>query len=349
MLRRDFLAGAVLLALRRDRVDAAIALVEKAVGDGRVSAAAIDVRQDGGSQSRVFGRAPSADTPFLLASITKPMTATAVMILSDRGALGLSDPVRRFIPEFKGSDRASITIKHLLTHTSGLPDMLPENDALRARHAPLKDFVALTCKTPLLFKPGSQVKYQSMGLLLAGEIVERVARTPLRDFLQKEVYSPLGMLQTSLGLGGRKISATVLCQVSGNDDWNWNSPYWRNLGAPWGGAHSTAGDVSRFVRAFLSPRAAILKPTTAAAMVSNQNAGLPQSWGLGWQINPGGFGKGCSADTFGHGGSTGTIVWADPRRNLSFVLLTSRPAADDKEHLQRAVADLVSGKLSRCY
>ena len=151
------------------------------------------------------------------------------------------------------------------------------------------------------------------------------------------------MRQTyALGLGGRKISDMVLCQVSGNDDWNWNSLYWRDLGAPWGGAHANAADVRRFVRAFLTPPTSILKPATAAAMVTNQNAGLPQPWGLGWQIKPGGFGKGCSPETFGHGGSTGTIVWADPRRKLSFVMLTSRPAAEDKEHLQRAVADLVS-------
>ena len=231
------------LALRRERVNAAIALIERATSDGRVSAASLHVRQGSYELSHAFGRAPGPLTPFLLASITKPMTATGVMILRDRNALALSDPVRRFIPEFTGSDRASITIKHLLTHTSGLPDMLPENDALRKRHAPLKDFVAGACKTPLLFKPGTQVKYQSMGLLLAGEIVGRVTKAPLRDFLREEVFEPLGMTQTSLGLGGRPISSTALCQVSGDDDWNWNSPYWRDLGAPWGGAHASAADV----------------------------------------------------------------------------------------------------------
>ena len=155
MTRRDFLYGAVALALRRDRMDAAVALIDKATSDGRVSAAALHMRRGSDQVSRAFGRVSSPETPFLLASITKPMTATCVMILSDRHSLALSDPVRKFIPEFTGADRDSITIKHLLTHTSGLPDMLPENDALRARRAPLKDFVALTCKTPLLYKPGT--------------------------------------------------------------------------------------------------------------------------------------------------------------------------------------------------
>src|SRR5260370_12486682 len=92
--------------------------------------------------------------------------------------------------------------------------MLPENEALRRAHAPLAEFVAGACKTPLLFKPGTQVKYQSMGLLLAGEIVERIKGTPLRDFLRKEGFEPLGMAQTCLGLGGLPTASTALIQVS---------------------------------------------------------------------------------------------------------------------------------------
>jgi CubicO group peptidase (beta-lactamase class C family) len=342
MLRRDFLIGAVAMALKRERLDAAIALVDKAAGDGRISAASLYVRQGSYELSRAFGRAHDPAIPFLLASITKPMTATAVMILHDRNALALADPVRKFIPEFTGGGRDVIVIKHLLTHTSGLPDMLPENDALRRSHAPLQDFVAAACKAPLLFAPGTQVKYQSTGLLLAGEIVERITKTPLRDFLRDEVFQPLGMTQTSLGLGGRPISSTALCQVSGNDDWNWNSPYWRNLGAPWGGAHASAPDVGKFSRAFLRPPSKILKPETAAAMITSQNGGLNQPWGLGWKLQPGGFGKACSPQTFGHDGSSGTTAWTDPERDLTFVLLTTRPAAEDKEHLLRAVSDQVS-------
>src|SRR5260370_39881860 len=125
MLRRDFLQGAVALALKRDRLDAAIAMVGKATSDGRVSAASLHVQQGSYELSRAFGRAPGAATPFLLASSTKPMPATAVMILHDRNALALADPVRRFLPELSGAGRASITITHLLTPTPGLRDMLP--------------------------------------------------------------------------------------------------------------------------------------------------------------------------------------------------------------------------------
>jgi CubicO group peptidase (beta-lactamase class C family) len=340
MLRRHFLAGSVALALKKDQTDAAVSLVEKATARGYFSAAALHVKQGSSELSRAFGKA-TPETPFLLASITKPMTATAVMILSDRKALTLADPVKKYIPEFTGGDRDMITIRHLLTHTSGLPDMLPENEALRKRHAPLADFVAGTCKVKLLFKPGTQVKYQSMGLLLAGEIVERVTKTPLRDFLRKEVYSPLKMTKTSLGLGGRAIPATAQCQVP-DEDWQWNSQYWRDLGSPWGGAHATAADIGRFLRAFLKPTAPILKPETAAAMIVNQTEGLNDSRGLGWQTKPSAFGSGCSAKTFGHGGSTGTMSWADPEKDLTFVLLTTLPQADEKEKLVKQVCDSVS-------
>src|SRR4030081_231711 len=116
--------------------------------------------------------------------------------------------------------------------------MPPNNDELRTRHAPLTAFVACVCHVPLLFKPGTQVRYQSMGILLAAEIVERITETPLREYLRRDVFEPLGMASTSLGMGGRKLADTAQVEVTGNDSWNWNSPYWRDLGSPWGGVHS---------------------------------------------------------------------------------------------------------------
>jgi len=341
MRRRELLAGGVALALRRGKLDEACALVDAATRTGEVRAAALEVRQGEFRLARAFGQAAGPETVFLLASITKPMTVTAVMLLVDRGEVRLEDAVRKYIPEFSGGQRDRVTVRHLLTHTSGLPDMLPENVELRKRHAPLKDFVAGTCRVPLLFDPGTQVRYQSMGILLAAEIVERVARTPARDFLAQQVFRPLGMRATSLGLGGRAISQTALCQVPESSDWDWNSPYWRDLGAPWGGAHSTTGDVTRFLLAFLHPDGRVLQPATARAMVVNQT-GLDSPWGFGWMIKPAGFGKACSPRTFGHYGSTGTVAWADPASGLTCVLLTTKPAAQSRDHLLGPVSDTVA-------
>lgn len=335
MNRRELLMGAVALAGTKPKVQDALARIS---AEPDLREAGFLVRRRGETLAAL-----KPDRVFLLASITKPMTVTAVMILSDRKQLRLEDPVKRFIPEFQ---HAGVTIRHLVTHTSGLPDMLPENTELRKRHAPLRDFVAGTCKTPLLFKPGSEVRYQSMGILLAAEIVERITRRPLRDFLRDEVFRPLGMSQTSLGLGGRKIADTAQCQVTGDDDWNWNSPYWRDLGAPWGGAHSTAADVTKFLNAFLHPDGRGVKRETAAAMIENQTAGLNRPWGIGWMIEPGTFGKACSPKTFGHYGSTGTVAWADPRTDVTCVLLTTKPAAQSRDHLLGPVSDLVAQALA---
>lgn len=342
MRRRNFISGSVALALKKSSLEEAAALVERATSTGEVSAAALHVHQGAFTLSRAFGRAANPDSIFLLASISKPMTATGVMLLADRGQLSLDHAVRKYIPEFSGGDRDLVTIRHLLTHTSGLPDMLPENVELRKRHAPLKDFVAGTCKTHLLFKPGTEVRYQSMGILLAAEIAERITRKPFREFLSEELFQPAEMRRTSLGLGGRKISETALCQVTDDEDWNWNSRYWRDLGSPWGGVHSTAADVAKFLFLFLTPNGRVLKPETAAAMITNQTRGLTDPRGLGWMLKPGSFGRTCSPQTYGHYGSTGTVAWADPKRSLSCVLLTTKPADQSRAGLLGPVSDMVS-------
>ncbi len=346
MLRRSFLASAALpaitRAIQRGRLDGAYALLEKAYETGEVEYASLFVMQ--GNKRYHFIASPDALPlkPFLLASITKPMTVTMLMTLVDAGELSLNDPVRKFVPAFSGDDRDFITLRHCATHTSGLPDMLPENDALRARHAPLSDFVKGTCKTPLLFKPGTQCKYQSMGILMIAEVIERVTGVKLRDYMKKRLFDRLGMESASLGLGGRRIEDTAISQVTGNEDWNWNSPYWRDLGAPWGGAHANALDVGKLLEYFLKPQAKVLKPETALLMTKDHNPGLNEPWGLGWAVKPGRFGKACSPTAFGHSGSTGTLSWADPATGTIFVLLTSRPSAESSKTIIQPVSDIVS-------
>jgi len=342
MTRREWL-GLAAVALSRQRIENAARLIERATASGDVRAAVLDVRQGGFRFARAFGEGHGEDTVFLLASISKPMTAAGVMLLADRSELSLSDPVRKFLPEFAGGDRDLITIRHLLTHTSGLPDMLPENEELRRRHAPLADFVAGTCKTPLLFRPGTKVSYQSMGILLAAEIAQRITGLPFREFLRREVFVPLGMRQTSLGLGGRAIADTAQCQVENKEDWGWNTPYWRDLGAPWGGAHATAADVSGFLQDFLKPSGRVLQRATAGAMIANQTPGLNEAWGLGWMLGAVIFGRPFLPQAFGHYGATGTVAWADPTSGVRCVLLTTKPAEQSRATLLGPVSDVVAG------
>jgi CubicO group peptidase (beta-lactamase class C family) len=333
--------GGLAFTLRAQKVDEAARLIESKVASGDVRAASLHVRRGKEVVTRDFGAAKNGRAVYLLASITKPMTATAVMLLSDRGALSVNDLVSKHIPEFRGGERDKITIRHLITHTTGLPDMLPENEELRKRHAPLKEFVKGACVTPLLFTPGTKVRYQSMGILLAAEIVERVAKKPLPEFLRTEVFGPLGMRDTSLGMGGRKIADTMQSQVDVVNDWDWNSSYWRNLGSPWGGAHATAADVAALLDYFAHPTAKVLKPETAAAMTVDQTGGLTPPWGYGWALSRG-FGKGSSPRTFGHSGSTGTLCWHDPAKDLTFVLLTTKPAAVSNRLVLTPAADIIS-------
>jgi beta-lactamase class C len=342
MTRRTLLFNGIALALRQGKLDEAVSLIQNQTKSGEVAAASLHVQSGKDILHRAFGKAENPDAVFLLASITKPMTCTAVMRLADRKELSIDDPVRKYLPEFFDGDRDRVLIRHLLTHTSGLPDMLPENEDLRRKHATLKHFVAATCRTPLLFPPGTKVQYQSMGILLAAEIAERITKRPLPVYLRDEVFKPLGMRHTTLGLGGRKISDTVPSQVTDDPEWNWNSTYWRNLGAPWGGALAPASDVTRFLRYFVKPEASVLKPETAAKMITNQNAGMNQPYGIGWAVGGTRFGKACSAKTYGHGGSTGTLCWLDPEKDLSFVLLTTKPAAQSQKTLIKPVSDIVS-------
>lgn len=344
MTRREMIAGAALV-LKKGSLDELDKLLRGKVDSGEVSGAAVLVRQDKESFVRGYGRT-SANTPFLIASITKPMTVSGVMLLRDRGGLSIDDPVSKHIPEFTGGERNKVLIRHLLTHTSGLPDMLPENEALRQRHALLSAFVEASCKTPLLFLPGTKVKYQSMGILLASEIVQRVTRTPFPTFLKEEIFTKIGMPSTSLGLGGRRLDETAQVQVPVKNDWDWNSPYWRNLAAPWGGAISTVRDIADFLETFSPTVKRQLprpwKPGTTAEMLKLQTPGLEERWGLGWSLRGSKFGRGCSESTYGHSGSTGTLAWHDPAARLTFVLLTTKPADQSEKTVLHPASDIAS-------
>jgi beta-lactamase class C len=336
-----------------EAMESASRLVQAQVDAGELESAVLHVRRGASAFQRAFGKAATADAVFLLASITKPMTATAVMLLSDRGELKLTDHVVKFIPEFADGARKDITIEHLLTHTSGLPDQLPENKELRQKHAPLADFVQGAVRTPLLFPPGTKYHYQSMGILLAAEIVERITKMPLREFLARQVFTPLGMTRSALGLGGFKLADTVRCQTEhappeagggapGTQDWDSNSAYWRNFGAPWGGAHSTAPDVARFLDSFLHPEGKVLRDETARLMIQDHTPGLEARRGLGFALGPHGFGKTCSLKSFGHGGSTGTLAWSDPETDTTCVILTSLPMSVSGSLLLNPVSDIVA-------
>lgn len=351
-----------------ERLERAANLLNDHVGGGEALAGAICVARGGTVVlNRAFGRlrptenSPpvTPDTPFLIASVTKPFVSLALMQLVERGQVALSDPVKRYLPEFSGDYRDNVQVRHLLSHASGLPDMTADNIALRQRNAPMSEFIRAMLKDKLLFKPGTDVRYQSCGFALQGEIVERLTRMPLREFMRREIFGPLGMKHTALGLGHLKLEQTPEVGLEewiakadtaeGVVRWGHNSPYWRDLGTPWGGMHSSVNDTARFYQVLLNGGTYggqhIIGRTTVEAMTCNQNPPPLKPWGLGFGIGAtnmwGFFGDLVGPRTFGHGGATGCVVWADPDRELLCVIYTTRPMSRDGGRFLRLVSNAV--------
>jgi CubicO group peptidase (beta-lactamase class C family) len=369
MDRRDMLkaSGAAMIATSlpaaaaaggwdRAKLDQAAGVMAGWIADGRVAGASILVTQGSRQFARNFGTAKGTEPVFLLASISKPMTAAAVMSLVDAGQLSLDDKVVKFFPAFTGEERETITVRHCLTHTGGLPDMLGDDEALRERHATLADYREGAIKAPLKFAPGTKYSYSSMGILLSSEIAQKITGKPIADLMDARVFRPLGMSRTGYGLRGRNNVGTVPSQAAPAmtdagkkswPSWNWNSEYWRNLGAPWGGALGSAADITRFYREFLEQRGRILKPATEQLMIANQSPAGVKPSGLGFDLPPSVGAPACGPRTFGHNGSTGTLSWADPDTGTICVVLTSLYEAAVRPHPTHLVGDLVAQAVAK--
>jgi CubicO group peptidase (beta-lactamase class C family) len=366
MQRRTFLgtalavgaASPLLAALRGQRWDEAAEVLERATASKQVQSAVLHVTHRGEAFTRHFGKVASDNAMFLLGSISKPINVTAVLTLFDRGKFQLDDRVKQFLPAFTGDGRDRVTIRHLLTHVSGLPDQLSNNNELRKQHAPLTAFADHAIRARLAFTPGTQYQYSSMGILLAARIAEILSGSDIRTLVERTVFGPLDMKHSAQGLGRFKLEEMVVCQregaapESGSGDpqaheWDWNSSYWRKLGAPWGGTHASAPDVARFLAEFMAGGGKVLKPETTRLMIKNHNPRGLTPRGLGFAVGKEAGSSGCSEQTFGHTGSTGTLCWADPARETLCVVLTSLPGRALKRHPRSRAAEAVAAAAQR--
>lgn len=364
MNRRTFLgsaftlayAGSLRAAFRGERFDDAAGVLDRATAAKEVDAAVLHVVNRDQSFSRHFGKATSADAMFLLGSISKPINVTAVMTLFDQGKFQLDDRAQKFLPAFQGAGREQVTMRHLLTHVSGLPDQLTNNNELRKHHASLAEFAEEAMRARLGFAPGTRYQYSSMGILLATRVAEVICGSDILSLVDRAVFQPLAMNHSAQGLGRFKLEEMVRCQSvgaaresGGGDpaarDWDWNSPYWRKLGAPWGGTHASAPDLARFLAEFLRARGQAIKPATARLMIQNHNPPGLTPRGLGFAVGKGAGSPGCSDSTFGHTGSTGTLFWADPARETICVVLTSLPGRATHKHPRELAAERVAAAM----
>jgi CubicO group peptidase (beta-lactamase class C family) len=355
------------------RLERAFDLLKKWTTDDRVPAAALCVGRRGRIvEPRFFGRLKpevgsppvKPDTLFLVASITKPVTVSAAMMLVERGELALEDRVAAYVSAFAARGKGEVQVRHLMTHTSGLPDMLPDNEKLRKAHKPLSAFVETTCKEALLFPPGTRVSYQSMGTLMLAEIVHQITGRTIQEFLRKEIFEPLGMADTSLGWQPAKKERIAVVRLPAelkNENWSNNSPYWLAMGAPWGCMITSPSDFSRFCQLMLNggelDGVRLLSPATVRTMTSNQLAYMPRvpeeerrcrPWGLGWRLNwpahSANFGDLLGPRTYGHWGSTGTVCWIDPETESFCILFTTQPQEPEGRFLAK-ISNLVAAAM----
>ncbi|HWA97361.1 MAG TPA: serine hydrolase domain-containing protein [Pirellulales bacterium] len=347
----------VALVRGADAPSAIASEMQKFVADQTIAGAVTLVAHHGkilslnavGQADLASGRPMKPDTMFWIASMTKPIAATAVMILQDDLKLSVDDPVGKYLPAFQsptivggGTPSQPLTIRHLLTHTSGLSSPPPE---VGAASASLADFVDQVAKLPLQFEPGSQWKY-GVGLSVAGRIVEIVSGKSFEQFIAQRIFQPLEMNDTTFypSVEQRQRLATI---YRFNDSTKQLEPApppvfinvdpaLRRAPNPSGGLASTAEDYYRFLQMVLNGGELNGKRVVSAdavqQMTSVQTGDLKggfvpgSAWGLGWSLvrEPQGVTASLNPGSYGHGGAFGTQAWTDPKLGAIYIMLIQR-------------------------
>jgi CubicO group peptidase (beta-lactamase class C family) len=317
---RHALAGAVTLVADKDRV-----LSVDAVGFADVAA----------------GKPLRPDALFWIASQSKPITATALMMLVDEGKVKLDDPVEKYLPEFRHLQLAvyqdkevqvlkkphrPVTVRDILSHTSGMPfksaieeptlDMLPLREAVRSY-----------AMTPLQFEPGRKYQYSNAGINTAGRIIEVVGGMPYEEFLDKRLFGPLGMKDTTFWPNEEQLTRLAKSYKPNPDETDLEETTVGQLKYPLndrtrqpmpaGGLFSTARDVGRFCQMILNggklDGKRYVSESAVAELTTRQTpADLKETYGLGWATGGG---------SFGHGGAYSTNMIIDPKLGLITVFM----------------------------
>ena len=315
-------------------------VVKAAIAEGKLPGCVVAIgRHDGVVLRRAYGdravepeRVPmTLDTVFDLASLTKPIaTATSVMVLVDRGQVALDDPASRYVPELAVPGKQSITLRHLLTHTSGLVADTPISDYEHERDEVIRRIAA----SKLRAAPGQQFIYSDAGFLLLEEVVRRVTQRGLDEFAREAIFAPLGMTETGF-LPREELRRRAAPTEQRDGAWiqgEVHDPRAHLLGGVAGhaGLFSTADDVALYARAMLQRGELgdhrILSPRVAQVFTARHDVpGAIRA--LGWDVKSPfstNRGDGLSLRAFGHGGFTGTSLWIDPESDLFVVFLSNR-------------------------
>lgn len=296
------------------------------------------------------------DTIYDLASLTKPLvTGMLCAKLVERGLLELDNPVALHLPEFDREDKRRITLRHLLTHTSGLPAWRPLYITTGGQRAATLPTIAAQ---PLDYQTGTRVVYSDLGFITLGLLLERVASASLVRLAQTEIFEPLELQRTFFNPARALITGVAACESSGNGyerevcrneaggDASSAAINWRE-GVIWGEVHdgnahflggeaghaglfSTAHETLEIAQQFLPRTTRLLRPQTCALFRTNMTGMLNEARSLAWQLaaTPDSTaGASLAPDSFGHLGFTGTSCWLDPTTERIFILLTNRTHA----------------------
>lgn len=311
------------------------------------------------------------DTIFWIASMTKPITATAVLMLQDESKLSVDDPVEKYLPEFArlmtaDGKPARVTIRNLLTHTSGMGEV----SADQARG--IKDLAGLVphhVAKPVQFEPGTKWVYCQSGINTAARVVEVVSGMSFDQFIDRRLFGPLGMKDTTFYLTDEQFLRLATpyrrtekgeLEPAENRILYGKSPTSRDrFPAANGGLFSTASDYARFCQMILNggelEGKRYLKAESVRLMTTLQTVALKTGftegcgWGLGWCVvrEPQGVTAMLSPGTFGHGGAYGTQAWIDPDKKRVYILMVQRAnfANSDASEVRRAFQEAAASAL----
>ena len=319
----------------------------QAVTDAKTPGAVFRMEREDASYQQAYGdrailpqREPmTGDTIFDAASLTKVVaTTSAVMKLVETGKLDVEAPASNHVPEFRGNGKESITVRQLLTHTSGLRAGLPPQGEWQGKDGALK----AACAEPLPVKPGTAYRYSDVNFILLGFLVERVSGSTLDAFCAKEIFQPLNMKDTAYrSLEPGDVSRVAPTTAVDGEPLRGivHDPTARRMGGVAGhaGVFTTAADLGRFTRMMLNggelDGVRVFKPGTVKAMTSVQTPpGLPRR-GFGWDIDSpyaGPRGEVFPIGSFGHTGWSGTRLWLDPFSKTATILLSNRNHPDEE-------------------
>ncbi|HVW38241.1 MAG TPA: serine hydrolase, partial [Pirellulales bacterium] len=277
------------------------------------------------------------------ASLTKPLaTASSVMLLIERGKIQVDDPVSRYLPEFAGQGKESITVRHLLTHQSGL---IADNPIGDFADGPAKSIERLLALTPLA-KPKERFIYSDVGFMILGELVRRVSGQDVHEFSHENLYEPLGLSETGF-LPAESLRNRAAPTEQREGRWMQGEVHDPRAYALRGvaghaGLFSTAADLAVYAEMLLGEGeyggVRVLARETVATMRSPETVPGGGLRALGWDVKTGyssNRGEGFSPHAVGHGGFTGTALWIDPKLHLTVIFLSNRVHPDGKGNVNR--------------